>query len=108
MRALACIFDGNGSAVSAFKVPRRGYLSSFCRVHALIGGVINHRAAAAERTSRIHSLASIRVIIICAAERACTSARWINCVSRRHGDYNISMPADIGPERYSGGVQGGQ
>lgn len=42
----ARVFDGNGSAVSAFKVPRHGYLSSFCRVHALIGGVINHIAVA--------------------------------------------------------------
>lgn len=42
----ARIFDGNGSAVSAFKVPRHDYLSSFCRVHALIGGIINHIAVA--------------------------------------------------------------
>lgn len=101
-RARTCvrISDGNGSPRWArLKCP--DYLSSFCPVHALIGDVINHIVSgnvlySARRThsSRIYSRASIRVIIICVAEcERAADARWINCVSRRHGDYNISALA---------------
>lgn len=82
----ARIFDGNGSAVNAFKVPRHGYLSSFYRVHALIGGIINHIAVA----RFAHPLRSCRYALLLHAPpwtraRARADARWINCVSRRHG-----------------------
>lgn len=86
--------------MSAFKVLRRGYLSSFCHVHALIDGAINHIAVVhIHGTTRASTRSRRYALLLYAPLNASASAdaRWINCVSRRHGDYNISVLAQPAP-----------